>query len=332
MSDKRELSRSEAARQRRANRTVRELEQTKQRATRPVTTVVSRVPRKTSPEVNMRRVENLRRFNVALGTPGMNLRAPIFSMEYLRTGWRMTSLLTVLILGIVIYLVLSLPYFRIPNVTVMGNERLTREEIGAVTGLIGQSIFTVQPQEAEARLRLNYPELSLVEVKTYLPNHVYVTIQEREPVIFWQQDEGYTWIDAGGVAFRPRGVTSGLILVNGLGNPPAGTSEDPSLPAPFMQEDLVAAVLALAPSVPGDATMFYDPKNGLGWEDTRGWNAYFGTSVKDMPLKVRVYESLVESLMSQGKVPSIINVAYPEAPFYRAVETEEETVSVDSGQ
>ncbi len=71
---------------------------------------------------------------------------------------------------------LSLPYFRVPSATVLGNNRLTREEIEAVMGVLGQSIFTVQPDEVETRLRMNYPELLSAQVNVYLPNHVYVTV------------------------------------------------------------------------------------------------------------------------------------------------------------
>ena len=54
-----------------------------------------------------------------------------------------------------------------------------------------------------------------------------------------------------------------------------------------------------------------------------------------MPLKVRVYESLVNSLVSSGKAPAFISVVYPDAPFYRMAEfnqTVPEDVTVDNGQ
>jgi cell division septal protein FtsQ len=334
MSPKRDLSRSDAARQRRANRTVKELEQTTKRALKPVNPTVTRSPRRTNAAVPPRRVENLRRFNVALGTPGVSVRSrPAFNLPMLFSNRQLYSLAIVFVLGLAIYLVLSLPFFHVPSVTVLGNARLTREEITTVTGVIGQSIFTVQPQDVEFRLRMNYPELSLVQVQTYMPNHVYVTIEERAPVILWQQGDSYTWIDAQGVAFRPRGSADGLVQVIGLGNPPLGTdvAADSSAPPPFMQRELVNAILALAPNVPAGSTMFFDPKDGLGWKDSRGWNAVFGTSIKDIPLKVRVYQSLVDSLMNQGKTPSIINVAYPDAPFYRSAETQAEDVTSDNG-
>ena len=67
---------------------------------------------------------------------------------------------------------------------------------------------------------MNYPELASAQVNVYLPNQVQVTVTERQPVIMWQKDGGITWIDSTGVAFRPRGLVTGLVMVNGLGMPP----------------------------------------------------------------------------------------------------------------
>jgi hypothetical protein len=49
-------------------------------------------------------------------------------------------------------------------------------------------------------------------------------------------------------------------------------------------------------------------------------------------LKVRVYQSLVDSLVNRGVSPTFINVMYPDAPFYRAVAVEEKELNLDSGQ
>jgi hypothetical protein len=91
----------------------------------------------------------------------------------------------------------------------------------------------------------------------------------------------------------------------------------------------VDAILVLAPSVPADSTMIFDPGYGLGWRDSRGWKAFFGTSLQDMPLKVRVYQSLVDSLLASGKTPAFISVAYPDAPFYRMTEVRSPQTSND---
>jgi len=331
MSDKQEPTRSEIARQRRAQRVVKELTQTSKRALKPVVKVSRVAPRAV---VNRKRAANQRRFSIALGLPEIHLRKPSLATQRLYDSWKITSISVAVLLSIAIYLALSLPYFRVPNATVLGNNRLTREEIGSVTGVIGQSIFTVQPDQAEKRLRMNYPELLSAQVNVYLPNHVYVTITERQPVILWQQDDGYTWIDATGVAFRPRGLVAGLILVRGLVTPPVGAAplDVPLSPPPFIQKELVDAILALAPNVPADTIMVFDRSFGLGWEDSRGWKSFFGTSVQDMPLKIRVYQSLVDSLDQRGIVPSFISVMYPDAPFYRtAVESNYKDLTVDTG-
>lgn len=333
MSDKRELSRAEIVRQRRAQQAAKELQQTTQRASKPIKQVTARaVP--TRPMVKPARVDKPRRFNIALGLPEFHLHRPSASKTNAPSRWRFVSSTIAILLSAAIYFALTLPYFHVSKTTVLGNNRLAREEIESVLGVVGQSIFMVQPEEMAARLRMNYPELASVEVNAYLPNHVYITLTERQPVILWQQGAGYTWIDSVGVAFRPRGEAAGLISVNGLALPPVGVSSTPDAltPPPFMQKELVDAILVLAPTVPAGSSMVFDPVYGLGWTDSRGWQAFFGTSSKDMALKIRVYQSLVDSLASRGRVPEFISVVYPDAPFYRMVKTEVQEVTVGDGQ
>jgi uncharacterized membrane protein YccC len=153
MSDKRVLTRSEIARQRRAQRAAKELTQTSKRAIVPVTRV--------APErnvVNRNRIANQRSFNIALGLPELHLHKPSISVQRVHASWRLASIFIALLLSTAIYLALTLPYFHVPNVTVLGNNRIAREEIEPVLGVIGQSIFTVKPDEAAMRLRMNYPE------------------------------------------------------------------------------------------------------------------------------------------------------------------------------
>lgn len=337
MSDRSELTRAEIARKRRAQRAARAVEQTTKRATKPVVTVTSRA-RPTPMTSTPRLVAKPRRFNIALGLPEFHIHKPQFAMPRVRANWRFASILFSLLLVVVLYLAFTLPYFFVAGTTVQGNNRISMEEINTVLGVTGQSIFTIQPAELEARLRMNYPELLSAEVNVYLPNHVYVTVSERTPVIIWQKGEGYTWIDTNGVAFRPRGLEAGLIPVVAVDDPTPGipATDDPFSPPPYMQKELVDAILALSPLMPAGTTMTFDPAQGLGWQDPRGWNAAFGTSVQDMPLKARVYQSLVDSLMQRSVYPAYINVVYPESPYYRMAIIEQQEIieedTVDSGQ
>lgn len=336
MSDKRDLTRAEAARRRRAQRAVKEMEQTKKHATRPIVPVTSRTrPAPVSSRPIL--VKKPRRFNIALGLPEFHLSKPKFAMPRFRANVRFASILISILLGAAIYLAFTLPYFFVPSATVLGNNHISVEEINSILGVTGQNIFTVQPAELQTRLRQNYPELLSAEVKVYLPNHVYVTISERAPVIIWQRGEGYTWIDQAGVAFRPRGLQAGLVPVVAVDDPLPGmnVSGDVFSPPPYMQPELVDAIIALSPLLPAGTSMTFDSAQGLGWKDSRGWQVYFGTSVEDMPLKARVYQSLVDSLMARSIYPAYINVMYPEAPYYRMaiIEKKESTEqTVDSEQ
>jgi hypothetical protein len=336
MNDKRNLSRAQEVRRRRNERAAKELQQVAKQATKPIVKVSSRTP--TIPIHIAPKQRERRRFNIALGLPEFHLNkpklaAPKFSMPRMpkfHANWRLGALILAVVFITALVLAFQLPYFYIPSASVFGNSRIASEEINGIIGVSGQSIFTVQPDELERRLRLNYPEITSAQVDVYLPNTVYVTITERQPVVLWQQSGGFTWIDRTGVAFRPRGEAAGLVVVEALDVPPAGipTSTDAYSPPPFIQKELVDAALALSPLVPAGATLTYSTADGFGFTDPRGWKAVFGTTANDMPLKIRVYQALVDSLVQRNKTPEFISVVYADGPYYRMAETSnlEETV------
>lgn len=334
MSDRKAITRSELARQRRAQRSSRELSRTGKRvmnSTVPVTSrfslndgLASRKPR---------------RFNIALGAPDVHLRRS--TSTNLLSGWRLAALLLALLAAGALYTLFTIPYFRVSSVTLLGETRIPPDEIAAGIGVQDKPIFLLSPADLTARLYKNFPEVLSAQVKLGFPNRVNITLVERQPVILWQQGQGYTWIDTEGVPFRPRNVVEGLVPVTGLDTPPASYlgSDDPALadqaslaPVPFISKELVQAVLALGPYVPADSVMVYDNEYGLGWTDNRGWDAYFGSNINNMPLKASVYQALVDSLLARGIAPVMINVMYPDAPFYRVNKADDTGVSLKNGQ
>lgn len=332
MSEKRDLSRAEQIRRRRSERAAKELQETKARALKPMVKVTSRTPTIPMSAMPKPKKNQPRRFNAVLGMSPVRMPAPrirlpkiSFTMPRFQADWRMGSAIIALLLGVALYLVLTLPYFHVPAANVTGNSRLTSEEINGVLGVSGQSIFTVQPEEIRTRLLLSYPELLGAEVQVALPNQVSVKVMERQPVIFLEMaGQGYTWVDVNGVAFRPRGTVDGLVRLVALDALPAGLpSDDPLSPPAYLSRDLMEAIRILLPLVPADTPLTFSSADGLGWTDSRGWQAAFGTSVQDMPIKMRVYESLVESLTARGIRPAYINVEYPDGPYYRMTKPSE---------
>jgi hypothetical protein len=315
MSEKKDVSRAEQVRQRRESNTVKRVQRARKDATRPVPPVTSRtrqagVAPKRKPAQNARR-----RYQVAL-TSASDAR-PI-SIPRPQLGIRMLSFLVVILIGAAIYFVYTLPYFRVTQAKVNGNQLISAEELSAAIGITGQPIFLLKPSDLETRLRLNYPELASAKVSLSLPNVVTVDVVERRPVVRWEQGGGYTWIAEDGVAFRPRGEIAELISVTAVAAPALDLrSSDPLNPVPFISTDMVQAVKGLGAHVPPGTSILYDPTLGFGWNDPRGWSVYFGTSSLDIELKMRVYETLVDSLTQRGIHPVMINVTYPTAPYYR---------------
>lgn len=264
-----------------------------------------------------------RRFEALLSLPRPTLRSLALPGVQLRPGWRLLSFTLVVLLAVALYLLWTMPQFRVVVAQVSGNQRLTADEINAVLGLNGRPIFLLSPADIEAQALRNYPELASVTASVSLPNRVSIAVVERQPVILWQQDGSYTWIDADGVAFRPRGEAAGLVVVQALAAPPAPPVLDPdSLAArPYISAETVNAILTLAPFAPPGTPILYDPQKGLSWNDGRGWQAVFGSG-QDMAVKVRIYQALVDSLVGRGIRPVLINVAYYKAPFYRLEQAE----------
>jgi hypothetical protein len=334
MSQKKSLSRSELVRRRRQEKSRRQAEprgpspfvrktkaKSRYRELPPITArgVVNDFA------IERRKKAGKRRFNAAISLPRPKLRALPLPRIHIRVGWRLLSFTLVLLFGGALYLFWSLPEFRVSAAQVTGNQRIPTDEINNALGLNGYPIFLLPPDQVRARALRSFPELASVKVTISLPNIVTVQVTERQPLIQWQQGSGYTWIDETGAAFRPRGEAQGLIVVQTLGSPPvmSAPEDDPLAAPPFIPQETVQALKALAPHVPPGTPIMYDPLTGLSWTDGRGWQAILGTSAEDMEAKVLVYQTMVDWLTQRGIRPTLINVAYSNAPFYHVEQVEE---------
>lgn len=320
MREQRERTRAEAVRLRRREQSQQRVAKSTVMATRPLPPITSRDgmtytgPQRSVPS------STRRRYQAAVSMPGIEISLPAIQITGEGIRSRLFALFICLLLGTALYMGATLPAFRAAPAQVTGNQRISAQEINTILGATGQSIFTLTSAGLESRLRLNYPDLESAHVTISLPNNVTVSVVERKPVLLWQQGNGYTWIDADGVAFRPRGAAPGLVAVLALSAPPApaaDTAADPLSPAAFVSPDLVKAIQTIGPDVPQGTTVEYDPKYGLGWTDARGWKVFFGADATDMAVKLQVYKSLVDSLAQQGIHPTFISVQYANAPYYR---------------
>jgi len=100
-----------------------------------------------------------------------------------------------------------------------------------------------------------------------------------------------------------------------LANQSAQTSDEFVIPQ--IDPNVLNAAIELAGRLPEGATLVYDPTDGMGWIDPRGWKVYFGIDLSDLQVKEAEYQVIVDHLTQQGITPVMISVEFPHAPYYR---------------
>jgi len=263
-----------------------------------------------------------RRYDIALPTPGVEVRLP--SMPSIKIGWRLLSFLLVLLLSAVLYYVFNAPIYRVLDVKVDGLERLSAETISRSLLVYNKPIFLIKPEEVEKQIINTYPSIISTSVLVGFPARVDVMIEERVPIVAWEQDTDIHWVDAQGMAFPKRGEAEKLVRVLATASPPApitledeSTGEAENSLKVFMSTEMVESIVALSNSVPEGVQIVFDDEHGFGWLDPRGWVAYFGLDDTDMEMKLSVYEAAVKKLIGDGIQPAMISVEYLHAPYYR---------------
>ena len=260
-----------------------------------------------------------RRYDIAINNQGAEMRLP--SVPSIRIGWRLFSGLLVIGLGFIVYMLWYSPIFTVSTLDVAGLVRLTNEEINSIANVIGKSIILVNPSNLEQDLKAAFPELVNVSVNTEIPNKVVVNLGERKPAFTWQQDGQNFWIDADGVAFKPHGEGGPSIKVQGSEllsiTPAASENTEEDKPPQTLPIELVNAILTLSQEAPENTPLVYDSKYGLGWQDPRGWQVYFGKGDDQIDMKLDVYYKTWKRLKKAGIKPALINVEHVHAPYYR---------------
>jgi hypothetical protein len=323
VTDKESSTRADLVRQRRKKDENRRVSRPAKRATLPAPTMPRRGATLDASTVRAKpKARLMRQYDAMAAAPPMmgQLSVPRSSaLPRIRVGWRLLSFFLVALFGAGIYFAWTLPTFRATGPTLVGNQMLRVEEIESVLRLNNAPIFLVIPAKAEAALRVAFPEITSAKVSVELPNKVVTTITERQPVIRWEQEGGFAWVDAEGVAFIPRGEAQNLVVVSASGSPPAGlkSESDPFGPVPYVAPQIIESIRLLAPHIPQGSVLLYNPKFGIGWVDNRGWTVWFGSNAEQTDVKLLIYSALLDSLAQRGITPSFINVAYPGAPYYR---------------
>lgn len=271
-----------------------------------------------------------RRYDISLPPPGTEMRLP--SIPSMRIGWRLLSFIILIGLSYALYILWNSPAFLVQEVLVEGTDQYTPDHITRSLLVYQKPIFLVEPEKVAQQLTDQIPGLLSASVRVEFPATVAILVEERVPVILWEQGDTNLWVDSRGIAFDPPGLALGLVHVLASTNPPTpfpsgmddsddtemtSTAELVHTAKAFMTPEMVTAILSLGKHVPNGAMLLYNGDHGFGWRDPGGWDVYFGLSDNDMAMKLKVYTSVIQKLQAEGIQPAIVSVEFLHAPFYR---------------
>ena len=100
-------------------------------------------------------------------------------------------------------------------------------------------------------------------------------------------------------------------------------SDDYDGPKPSAEDftgDMVLGALRLKEILPAGEHLSFHPIHGLGWTNEMGWQVWMGSdSAAVMSEKVKMYNVLVENILSRAIPIAELNIANPDAPFYSVI-------------
>ena len=266
---------------------------------------------------------------IPLKRKGAELQIP--ALPRLQFGWRLISGAVFLLSLAAVISFSNLNTFQVTAVNLKGAQRLSAEVILSQLDLAGKSIITLEPESIKDRVEANFPGISSAQVTVNLPARVTIQVEEREPIILWEQEGSSKWIDAEGVLFPIFGEADISHRVIAVGDPPPGLevfianidadtgefSQHLENTTPRTTADFVEAIISLTTTVPEGSQLQYHPQFGLGWHDPQGWMVYFGQDTTNIDSKLTEYQNILSELNQLGVTPALISLEFVHAPFYR---------------
>lgn len=272
-----------------------------------------------------------RKVYVPLNNSGTEVRLP--SMPNIEIGWRLASGLLSIIMMVLIIGLYEMPIFQVSDINLQGAIRVNPVDIIDRLDILNSSILQLIPSDIETQVLKEFHDFQKVDVKLGLPSNVTIQVEERVPAVLWINEDGSTqWIDHEGYMFPVRGEATLPVAVQAKSEPPkpiSGLGEQQSaldillnldlnyIPTPDVEPTFIAAILSLRNVVPAETAIIYDPDYGLGWNDPRGWNVYFGTNIEEIDSKLKEYETIVNELTRLNIQPALISLEFLRAPYYR---------------
>ncbi len=199
------------------------------------------------------------------------------------------GLLFFVILSGLIYLFIFSSVFQIKNITVLGTEKTSAEEIRIIVSDNAKNIFLADFKKINIMLLEKYPQIANIDIKRDLPDVLLVQIEERKPVAVFSKNEGYFFIDKEAVIFEeiPEKPSEMLII----------KSEKDLVQKEELNQVLkINSVLRSDLKIPIKEILIKSEKR-IDVETMEGWNIYFNPK-KDLDWQLEEFGILLKEKIS----------------------------------
>ncbi len=245
------------------------------------------------------------RYQRAVAMPARRLTPAVTSS---RPIWLLGVVGGVALAGLALWVALS-PAFRILDVQVIGANRVPAANVLAASGLVGQHILQVDRRGAAEAVMTGLPSIEYAVVSCRLPAHCTVHVVERPPVLTWEAEGAFLWVDEAGGAYPADNPLPDAWLVQG----PLPEDWGGRVPQPVLDGLAELSQLGVRPG-----RISYHPGRGLVLDDPEGWRVVLGEG-KGMGRRLQVYALVRDHLLARGIHPRFVDVRFPEAPYYSEV-------------
>lgn len=203
--------------------------------------------------------------------------------------------------------------FYIHQVQVEGTSRLSEAEVLNLSALQGVNVFWADTAQA-TRLIEALPDVESARVRCQLPGRCVINIVERHPALIWRQGEAHIWVGEDGVAVPARGKLPDAIVLESVGTTALK-------PGDRLDPEIIQAIHAMQALRPQVRVLEYSERYGLMFSIGPDQKVRLGDGSR-IATKLAILEALNERLLDQGIRPSLIDVRYPEAPYFILVPAE----------
>jgi cell division septal protein FtsQ len=247
---------------------------------------------------------------VASSESGLTLRLGRGSWG--RFSSRVASLVLLVLLAGVAIVLFSSDAFFVFDIEVVGNGRVSSQEIFWGSGLADRawSIFFLDPREIEDRVLRDVRGIKAAKVQCYLPSRVIIQVEERRPDVVWKTGDKRYWVDDEGVILdMVDGESEEAIVVHDL-------DKRPLIPDDRLSPEITQEIQRLQYLLPEVNAFQYSEATGVSLFHEGGWPVYFGSS-EDLEVKVAIMRALVQEIASSGIEVEYVDVRFSRSPYIK---------------